>query len=314
MTGSRWVEEWMRAWRSFPDPGQGNPWTAMLEHFTKSHPASHQQAFADALDKITGQSRAFFDLGQTLAANDGEDWRESVQRYLEELSARLQDPEALADAFGAASPLGYWRQIAGHQDDAAGGQPSLMAQFDQLLKMPGLGYTRERQESLQELSRLWLQYERAFSEYAAYCAETARRSVDRLHERMRAEFDRGAGPESIRALYDAWAACSEEVYAERVATSEYMKLHGRMVNALMAYRARAGRLMDDWARAANMPTREEVDALHRTLKETRAELRVLRAEVADGTGEPAPGRRKKQKNGKKRKNRKKRTKKVNGRQ
>jgi len=303
MTDSRWLDEWMRAWRSFPDPRGGNPWTAMLEHFAKSHPASYHQPFADALDKITGQSRAFFDLGQTLATNGGDGWQDAVFRYLDELSDQAKDPQAAARAFGGVSPLDYWRQLAGHGGDSSGEPQSLMGQLDQLLRMPGLGYTREHQESHQELSRLWLDYQRAYGEYAAYCAETARRSVERLRERLQAEFADAGGPASIRALYDAWVACSEEVYAERVATDEYMKLHGRMVNALLAYRRQAGKLLDEWAKAANMPTREEVDALHRKLKETRRELDSLKAAAA--AGKPAQDKKTQKK---KKKRAKKRTK------
>ena len=296
MTDSRWVDEWMRAWRSFPDTGGSNPWNAMLEHFTKSHPASYHQPFADALDKITQQSRAFFDLGRTLALNGGDGWQDSVFTYLDELAGQLEDPEAAARAFGAVSPLDYWRQFAGDGGDSSGGSQSLMGQLDKLLRMPGLGYTREHQESFQELSRLWLHYEQAYAEYAAYCAETARRSVERLRERLQTEFADAGGPASIRALYDAWIACSEDVYAERVSRDEYMKLHGRMVNALMAYRRQAGKLMDEWAKAANMPTREEVDALHRKLKDAQQELRSLKA----ATAAPNQRRRKKKKRAKKR--------------
>lgn len=281
MTDSEWVAEWMRAWRSFPDPGDGNPWTAMLDHFTKSHPASSHQSCAEALDKISEQSRAFFDLGQSLASNAGEGWRESVATFLEELAGRLQDPEAVAPVFGAMSPMGYWRQLAGHGNDEARDPRSPAARIDQLLRMPGVGYTREHQEAVQELARLGLDYEQAYGEYAAYGAETARQSVERLQERLNTEFEEGDGPASIRALYDAWIACSEEVYAERVAAADYVKLHGRMVNALMAYRRQAGKIMDQWAKAANLPTREEVDALHRKLKDTQHQLRALKTRAGE---------------------------------
>ncbi len=284
MTDSRWVDEWLRAWRSFPDAGGANPWTAMLDHFTHSHPAASHQSFSDAVDRISGQSRAFFDLGRTLDTNDGEGWQASVFKYLDEIAERMRDPEAAAQAFGGVSPLGYWQQFAGHAAESTGDRQSLMARFDELLRMPGIGYTREHQESLQELSRLWLEYEQAYSAYAAYCAETVRMTVDRLRARLAREFEGGSGPTSIRALYDIWVDAGEEVHAERVAAQEYMQLHGRMVNALMAYRRRAGILIDQWVKIANLPTREEVDALHRKLKDTRDALRDLEA-----GGDPSPG-------------------------
>lgn len=297
MTDSRWVDEWLRAWRSLPEPPGTNPWTAMLDHFTQSHPAAGQQSFSDVLDKLTEQSREFFELGQGLAARQSGSWREAVLAYVDELAGRLQDPSAAARAFGGLSPLDHWQQFAGHADQPPPHRESLTAQLETLLRMPGLGITREHQESLQELSRLWLEYEQAYGEYAAYCAETARQSLERLRERLDAELSGGDGPSSIRALYNAWVACSEEVYAERVAKPEYMKLHGGMVNALMAYRRQAGRLVDECADAAGLPTRVEVDSLHRRLKDTRQALQDTRRELRALEGRigatPEPRRKKK---------------------
>lgn len=280
MTDSRWMDEWMRAWQSFPRTGSASPWTAAFDHFTKTTQAAYQQQFSDALTKITDQSRAFFDLGETLVGNDGEGWQQSVFKYLDELADRAGDPNQAAQALAGASPLDYWRQFAGHDANPSREQHSLLSQVEQLLRMPGLGYTREHQESVQELSQCWLNYEKAYGEYAAYGAETGRRSVERLRERLRGEFDQGGGPASIRELYDTWVECSEEVYAERARTKEYMNLHGQMVNALMRYKQQAAKLMDQWAEATNLPTREEVDALHRKLKDTQQELRAIRTSVS----------------------------------
>lgn len=256
----------------------------MLDHFTESQQAVYQQPFAEALHKMTEQSRAFFDLGQKIASNGGDDWQESVFQYLDDLSGQLQDPQAAAQAFIGASPLEYWKQFAGHDGRSPGDHPSFLSQIDKLLQMPGFGYTRELQESFQELARLWLAYEKAYGEYTAYCIVTAGRCVEQLRDRLKTEFEEGGGPRSIRALYDSWVACNEEVYAERVATEEYMKLHGRLVNALMAYRRRAGELLDQCAGAANMPTRREVDALHRKLKDAQRELHRLKVRLEASSG------------------------------
>lgn len=289
VTDSQWMNDWMQAWRSFPGTGNAHPWTAAFDHFTKSTQAAYQQQFSDALTKITDQSRAFFELGETLVRNDAEGWQQSVFTYLDELAERAEDPHKAAQALAGVAPLDYWRQFAGHEA-GPGTEHSFLGQVEKLLQMPGLGYTREHQESVQELSRRWLTYEKAYGEYAAYGAETGRRSIERLRERLREEFEQGGGPASIRELYDTWVECSEEVYAERARTEEYMALHGRMVNALMQYRQQAAKLTDQWAEAANLPTREEVDALHRKLKDARQELRAIKtslARQAENTGKKA---------------------------
>jgi len=283
MTDAKWLDEWARAWQSFPGAAGGNPWTTAFDHFTKSNQAAYQQQFAEALTKISDQSRAFLDLGETLVREQGEGWQESVFKYLDVLAGHLEDPQAARQALLGASPLDYWQKFAGHDPHPSGHAQSWLAQMDKLLQMPGVGYTREHQESLQELSRQWLAYERAYGEYAAYCGETARRSLNRLRGRLAEEFEQGEGPATIRALYDTWVACSEETYGERAATAEYMQLHGRMVNALMAYRRQASKIMDQWAETVNLPTRQEVDVLHQKLKETRGELKALKSRLEAAT-------------------------------
>jgi polyhydroxyalkanoate synthase subunit PhaE len=279
MTDPRWVDQWLQAMRSFPDTAGANPWTIMLDHFAKSHPASYQQPFADVLEKMAEQSRAIFDLGQALASAGPGDWRDSVFSYLDDMTDRLSDPETASRVPGGVSVLDHWRQFAGHGAAGEGDPSTMFAQLEKLLATPGLGPNRGHQESIQALSRAWLSYQRAYGDYAAYCVESARRTVERLRDRLEHEFDAGNGPASIRSLYDTWVACSEEVYAERVATQDYMALQGRMVNALMAYRRQARELMDRWAAAANMPTRTEVDSLHLKLKAARDELRALKARL-----------------------------------
>lgn len=280
VTDSRWFDDWMRAWQSFSGAGASVPWAAALEHFTKTHQAAYQPPLADALYKLTEQSRAFFELGQQISGIDREGWRESVLEYLDTLAEQAKDPRSAARAFAGASPLDYWQQFTGHDGSPSRDRPSFLSEVEQTLQIPGLGYTREHQESVQELSRRWLEYEKAHGEYAAYCAETARRSVEKLRGRLQEAFDANRGPASVRSLYDTWVACAEEIYAERAATREYVQLHGRMVNTFLAYKQQAGRIIDQWADAMNLPTREEVDSLHRKLTEMRRDLRDLEGRLA----------------------------------
>jgi len=286
MTDSAWVNEWMRAWRSLAGAQHTGPWTSALDEFARSGQTDFQKPFAEAVDKLTAQSRAFFDLGQRLAENGGADWQQSVLEYLNEQSEAFADPQSVGGALDGASPLHYWHRFAGHDADLSRDRQSFMEQLDRLLRMPGLGYAREHDGDARELSRRWIAYEEAYGEYAAYCAETNRRAVERLREQLIEEFEQGRGPSSLRELYDAWVACSEDVYAERAGSDEYMLLHGRMVNALMAYKCQASMLIDRWAEALNMPTRAELDALHRQLKDVRRELQTLKS-GPDGTSRDA---------------------------
>lgn len=283
MTDSRWLDEWLRTWQSLPGAAQANPWTAALDQLAQSGNTGLPQPLAEVFDKLAAQSRVFFQLGHQLADHDTDDWQQSVLDYLDEVATCLRDPDSTAAQTGM-PPLDYWRRLAGHGDGEAGDHQSFMAQLERMLQTPGLGCTREQQEAAQELSRRWLVYQQAHGEYLAYCAETIRIAVQRLRGRFTAQFKAGEGPGSLRELYVAWLACCEEVHGERAAGEEYTRRHGRMINALMAYRQQTSQLVDQLAEAVNLPTRTEVDVLHRKVKDLQQEVRELKARPA---GEPA---------------------------
>ncbi len=87
--------------------------------------------------------------------------------------------------------------------------------------------------------------------------------------------------DSARGLYDLWVGCCEEVYAEQVMTPEYARIHGRLVNALMALKQRLSIMVDETLGALNMPTRSEVRTLQDRLQETRRENKALRRDLEE---------------------------------
>jgi len=62
-------------------------------------------------------------------------------------------------------------------------------------------------------------------------------------------------------------------------TPEYAKIHGRLVNALMAVKQKLSHLVDESLGGLNMPTRRELRTLQDRLQESRREYKALRVEV-----------------------------------
>jgi len=57
--------------------------------------------------------------------------------------------------------------------------------------------------------------------------------------------------------------------------------HGQLVNALMALKHQGSRMIDEVAGAYNLPTRGEMDTVHRRLQRTRRENHALSDQVAE---------------------------------
>jgi len=286
MTEGRGFEDWMRAWQSLPDTALANPWLAALGHFAQINRDGGAAPGAEIFAKLTTQCRGFFELGQQLASDESGDWQQAVFKFLDELAAGLDNPDSAPGILTGMPPLDCWHRFTRQGGGDTSDPGSLFVMLEQLLQTPAPGWAREHQQTAEALRRCWTDYQQAHGEYLAYCMESARIAAERLRQRFAEQFEAGTGPSSVRELYNAWVACSEAVHAERAGSEEYIERHGRLVNSFMAYRQQVTRFMDQLAAALSLPTRAEVDALHRKVKVLRQEVRALQANTGEKAAEP----------------------------
>lgn len=62
-------------------------------------------------------------------------------------------------------------------------------------------------------------------------------------------------------------------------TPEYARIHGKMVNALMAVKQKLSQMVDETLGGLNMPTRRELRTLQDRLQESRRDYKALQVEV-----------------------------------
>jgi class III poly(R)-hydroxyalkanoic acid synthase PhaE subunit len=177
-------------------------------------------------------------------------------------------------------------------------------QAQKMLGMPGVGYTREWQEDMQKMARLWMEHQQASQEYAEALSKVGSDTVNRLQSKLMSLTGSENPVSTLRELYDLWVDCAEDAYAELVNSDEYSQINARLVNTLMAYKQQARRMIDDTLGMMNMPTRRELDSVHKRLHDVKkqqnaapdvsglqAEVAALRQELAElkaANPEPAP--------------------------
>jgi polyhydroxyalkanoate synthase subunit PhaE len=155
----------------------------------------------------------------------------------------------------------------------------LHGRVNQVLSTPAIGSMREQQEQVQNLVKLQLGYQQALQDYAATYDEIGVKCVEALQEQIQQRMVEGNPIESLREVHDLWIDSCEQAYANYVVTDKYVGVYGRLVNSLMALTRHGTMMVDQVLSAMNMPTRSEMDTLHRRLQETRRESKVLRAEL-----------------------------------
>ncbi len=285
-----------------------NPWAAALEEWWKTVQPRTAPPAQDFYAKLVEQGKTYFQVTDALSKAFQQVPRmgESAARWQETLGDTL---DAMKAMFGARKgevqttprqaiafwelPLSAWQRAVSSssllpgdflQSGSALGisqvRDQLHGRVNQLLSTPAIGYMREQQEQVQTLVKLQLDYQQALQDYISTYDEIGVKCVEALQEQIQVRMMDGNPIKSLRELYDLWVDSCEQAYGNYVVTDKYVGVYGRLVNSLMALKRHGTMMVDEVLSGMNMPTRSEVDTLHRRLQETRRESKLLRAELA----------------------------------
>lgn len=158
---------------------------------------------------------------------------------------------------------------------------------------PALGLTRERQEAGQRLAQLAAKLGQAQMRLTAHWAQMLTEAVQGYGERIAARLAQGEAIGSLKALYELWIEAAEEAFARMAHGARYAQTQAELANATAALRAAQRELLESWSRELDLPTRTELNSVHRRLKDMKAELRMLEQglageDVAAERAAPAP--------------------------
>lgn len=166
--------------------------------------------------------------------------------------------------------------LAGHGQRAAFASRAFDP-FDLMASLPGIGYTREKQEEWGRLYHSWQKFDDAQRKYQTQMAKIALIALSRFQEDLKKPpSDTTKVMHSLKEIYVRWVDVSEDVYARFAMSEEYTKLYGDVVNAQMNLKKEMNTLTAQWAQNLNLPTRQEVDTLAERVQALRRDNRALR--------------------------------------
>lgn len=295
-----WNEDWMslqknywEQWNDFSRKAAGmaapskSPWEQAMEHWWQAISPQQKNPAADFMEKMMEQGKQFFRMTEEIqkGVEQQKDWSANLNDTFEKLRAQLHEStQAASDNFNKGlafwqSPVETWQQFAGKAMPFNPEATRGLDMFGQILGAPGLGYSREMEEQYKKLMQAGVNYQTALCEYNETLADIGPLSLDVLKNKILAMKENGKSIDSARQLYDLWVASSEEVYAERVMTKEYIEVHGGLVNALMAFKTQWHDILDNRLGALGMPTQREMHTIQDRLQESRREVRAMRSEM-----------------------------------
>ncbi|MCE9506781.1 MAG: class III poly(R)-hydroxyalkanoic acid synthase subunit PhaE [Alphaproteobacteria bacterium] len=274
--------DFFKEWQNVVSSGQqGKDTDAFQQYFVKTG-----ATFMDMMEKFyqaTGQAKPLDQMAQ--------EWVDQLQTYYANILKTASQPfdvseghQSFAHSMNKASQV--WASLLQPGDgigkyDAKKGPFFSFDPLHAYTLMPGLGYTREKQEDLNKLYKCWIEYRRKASAYDAGMATVGMEAVKKFQECL-AKPPQGHEPiTSLKGVYTKWVDCCEEIYAKYAMSEEYTKLYGESVNALMAFKKQQNKMTDDLMEQLNMPTRQEIDSLHERFHTLRRDNIQLKKDIAE---------------------------------
>lgn len=204
----------------------------------------------------------------------GRHWAEAGQAFFDGLrrvatSGAGAEPGAHLDPFNVGDALlGAWTNATLLQSSAAEQAAEL------LRRLPPIGLAREQTEAWRELAAAHAECKRLEHELRAVLAKVQLAALDLLEKRVR-EREPAQRIESFRELYDLWVECGEQAYGKLAHSVAYSKLQAELGNASMRLRTRLQKVLEYWLKQFDLPTRSELNSLHRQVRELRLQVEAM---------------------------------------
>jgi hypothetical protein len=148
---------------------------------------------------------------------------------------------------------------------------ALKEKFERLY-VPAFG-PLHAQQSAESLMSTTLRWQHAATRVGELLSAVATDAVDKLLAALAGPEASGPPVTSLRQLHDLWVECGERAYAAAVHSEDFAAAQAELLAAMVEMRFEQRRQIEEWARAFNLPTRSEIDAIHKRLHELGRVLR-----------------------------------------
>lgn len=294
-----WIDSWAALQQQFLQAWQAGaaaaaPGTAPQGGFEPWSRLAGGDAGDPAIDRMLAAARQFVGLMQAAIAQAGggtakelpSDWARMCTQAFGTLDPVDNPVAAALRALAGRGAQGLETLHAELRETLAPWQRELLA----VTRWPAFGYTREAQQRQQRLAAAWAEYADQLDRYNGLLLEASRKALERLESKLAEHSEPGRQLTSFRALYDAWIDAAEAGYGEVAASAEFRRVYGALVNAQMQVRRRIQQEIERATGSVGMPTRTELDAVHRKLAALQrrvSELEHQRTDAVHATG-PRP--------------------------
>ena len=204
-----------------------------------------------------------------------EQQREALRKSVGDDNQGVEGSEKAQAEPGPANPfdalLKSWR---GMWSGASAVQPGPMGPFSELLeRMPAIGPWREHAETWRAVMAAQAEVQKLERELREVLFRVQSDALDLVQERVRERSSDGSAVRQLRDLHKLWVECGEATFAKVAHSEAYCKLQAEFTNATLRLRAGQQKVIEQWLKQFDLPTRAELNTVHRQLREQKDKLR-----------------------------------------
>lgn len=284
-------------------------WLTGADPFAQVMSRQLMSAQTTMLQVIEQVSRSWQDLTPRLAA--GEDQTRALREAAEQLRHQFfPEPATLARAVQESGELWRlyleemqqlarpWAEALHRAPGAPPGGSALMEltslywdayerSFGRLLESPRMGFSRELEEKVLRGFEAWAELRRASAHFQLVVANIW---TDVFEEVLRGLAERAQADRPIQSLHELlqfWTGVADRQLEAAFSGETFLQAQRQLFNAAMRYRLHEQQIVEFGLRASYVPTRSEIDEVHRNVYELRKEVRALRKELREARETPA---------------------------
>jgi class III poly(R)-hydroxyalkanoic acid synthase PhaE subunit len=147
--------------------------------------------------------------------------------------------------------------------------------FGSLMQTPLLGPTREFNGKLLAGFDAWKDLYQASIDYQLILADIQVRSFEALMKELVSRAEKGEQVKDWKEFQIVWTQVADDIFANAFCQEDNLKIRGNFLNSLNIYRIKQQEILDLSLKIMNLPTRKEIDEIHKSVYE----FRKLRQEV-----------------------------------
>jgi polyhydroxyalkanoate synthase subunit PhaE len=148
-------------------------------------------------------------------------------------------------------------------------------EFQQFLKVPPVGLTREYQERLNEALDKFNLFQATVAEFLSVVYLPFEKSYKVLQERLTELAEEGKLPEKSRDYYRIWIKILEGHYMTLFKSPDYVRELAKTLDTMGEYWVARRKMLEDALKVLPVPTQQEMDELYKEIYVLKKRLRTL---------------------------------------